>query len=258
MCNCKKSRCLMLYCECFHALKYCNNCNCYDCENRVGNDEVREAVIATIKERTPDAFDSKIKSDETGNKGHLNGCHCKRSACLKKYCECFTMAVPCGIKCRCLKCQNTVSLYQMKNDSAAFTAHMLVSAAAASLEDTGEEYLSSQKSDAGGSVGGAAPQAYLDPEGSRSPLGAHSVHEGGATAATNSPRKRMGLGLAPPSSPGASLLELAGACTEQQKTEDTAIGLLALSPQRNKSAPSSPVRPPGGRASPIPPAPKFI
>jgi hypothetical protein len=255
VCNCKKSRCLKLYCECFHALKYCNNCNCYDCENRVGNDEVREAVIASIKERNPDAFDSKIKSDETGNKGHQNGCHCKRSACLKKYCECFAMAVPCGIKCRCLKCQNTVSLYQLKNDNAAYTAHMLVSAAAASLEDTGEDYLNGQKSGTAGSADGSSiSQAHID-EGNMSPVVTVAVYETGTNAATNSPRKRMGLGLAPPSSPGASLLELAGACTEQQKTEDTAIGLLALSPQRNKSAPSSPVRPSQGL--PIPP-PKFI
>ena len=103
-CNCKKSKCLKLYCECFHALKYCSGCNCYDCENRVGNDEIREAVIAAIKERNPDAFDSKMKSDASGVKRHSNGCHCKRSACLKKYCECFSLAIPCGDKCRCLKC----------------------------------------------------------------------------------------------------------------------------------------------------------
>lgn len=253
-CNCKKSRCLKLYCECFHALKYCNNCNCYDCENRPGNDDVREAVIATIKERNPDAFDSKIKSDETGNKGHLSGCHCKRSACLKKYCECFAMAVPCGIKCRCLKCQNTPSLYQMKDDNAAYTAHMLVSAAAATLEDTGEEYFSSQKSNEMASFGGSSTLAYGENGGDKSPTITLSVNEGVAVS-INSPRKRVGMGLVPPSSPGASLLELAGACSEQQKSEDTAIGLLALSPQRSKSAPPSPERG-GSQDSPLP-APNF-
>ena len=149
-CNCKKSKCLKLYCECFHALKYCSECNCYDCENRPENDEAREAVIAAIKERNPDAFDSKMKSDASGVKQHNNGCHCKRSACLKKYCECFSLAIPCSIKCRCLRCQNTPSLYQLKDTNASFTAAMFVSAAAASLEDTGEDYLK----EAGGGVPG--------------------------------------------------------------------------------------------------------
>jgi deoxyadenosine/deoxycytidine kinase len=32
-CNCKKSRCLKLYCECFNNGEYCKNCNCVDCHN---------------------------------------------------------------------------------------------------------------------------------------------------------------------------------------------------------------------------------
>ena len=32
-CNCKKSRCLKLYCECFSADIYCNGCNCTSCLN---------------------------------------------------------------------------------------------------------------------------------------------------------------------------------------------------------------------------------
>jgi hypothetical protein len=250
-CNCKKSRCLKLYCECFHALKYCQNCNCYDCENRAGNDEVREAVIATIKERNPDAFDSKVKSDESGTKGHMNGCHCKRSACLKKYCECFTMAVPCGIKCRCLKCQNTASLYQLKGGStAAYTAQMLVTAAAASLNDTGEDYL---KYDGNGNVHDGTSSSNQSDSGNRSPVVTIGQDSGSGVTSTMSPMRRSG-GLPPPS-PGSSLLELAGACTEQQSAEDTAQGLLALSPQRSvSSAQTSPYR--NNQAEPLP-QPKF-
>jgi hypothetical protein len=40
------------------------------------------------------------------NKGHMAGCHCKKSRCLKKYCECFEGAVYCGPNCKCLDCQN--------------------------------------------------------------------------------------------------------------------------------------------------------
>ena len=32
-CNCRKSKCLKLYCECFAAGALCNNCNCADCQN---------------------------------------------------------------------------------------------------------------------------------------------------------------------------------------------------------------------------------
>lgn len=32
-CNCKKSRCLKLYCECFAADRYCHGCHCQSCMN---------------------------------------------------------------------------------------------------------------------------------------------------------------------------------------------------------------------------------
>lgn len=32
-CNCKKSKCLKLYCECFAQELYCDGCNCNDCHN---------------------------------------------------------------------------------------------------------------------------------------------------------------------------------------------------------------------------------
>lgn len=32
-CNCKRSQCLKLYCDCFAMLRFCNGCNCTDCKN---------------------------------------------------------------------------------------------------------------------------------------------------------------------------------------------------------------------------------
>lgn len=32
-CNCKRSRCLKLYCECYASGNYCNGCNCVNCLN---------------------------------------------------------------------------------------------------------------------------------------------------------------------------------------------------------------------------------
>eukprot|EP00624_Nannochloropsis_granulata_P006110 evm.model.NODE_44373_length_11135_cov_15.448496.3 len=38
---------------------------------------------------------------------HQKGCHCKRSHCLKKYCECYQAGILCvERKCRCLDCWN--------------------------------------------------------------------------------------------------------------------------------------------------------
>ena len=107
-CNCKKSKCLKLYCDCFRVSKYCDDCNCLDCNNCLEREAERTAAVNSILERNPDAFAPRIKHDaESMTKGHLSGCHCKKSACLKKYCECFSAAVACTEKCRCMDCRNT-------------------------------------------------------------------------------------------------------------------------------------------------------
>jgi len=112
-CNCKKSRCLKLYCDCFRIIKYCDGCNCNDCANTSGYDHVRVQAMNAILERNSGAFKPRVtENPSSSGKGHLNGCHCKKSACLKKYCECFSGSAPCTDKCRCNDCKNLPSIYK--------------------------------------------------------------------------------------------------------------------------------------------------
>ncbi|MBA0632121.1 hypothetical protein Godav_000922 [Gossypium davidsonii] len=121
-CNCKKTKCLKLYCDCFAAGIYCAEpCSCQGCFNRP---EYEETVLETrkqIESRNPLAFAPKIvqpvtefplSNREDGNRKtpssarHKRGCNCKRSMCLKKYCECYQANVGCSIGCRCEGCKN--------------------------------------------------------------------------------------------------------------------------------------------------------
>jgi hypothetical protein len=104
-CNCKNSKCLKLYCDCFAMSRYCEGCNCKDCHNNEAHSAARDDSIRTTLAKNPDAFRAKIVRDSVGSE-HSSGCHCKKSRCLKKYCECFEAAVYCSEKCKCLDCEN--------------------------------------------------------------------------------------------------------------------------------------------------------
>lgn len=104
-CNCKKSKCLKLYCECFQRRQYCSDCNCHECLNTERTEDLRQVAIQGTIERNPQAFTSKFEK-RAGKRSHNAGCNCKKSACLKKYCECFQAAVSCGTNCKCTNCKN--------------------------------------------------------------------------------------------------------------------------------------------------------
>jgi hypothetical protein len=63
-CNCKKSHCLKLYCQCFINKSYCHGCNCLNCFNTKEHEEIRNKTMKVTLQRNPIAFEPKISQVE--------------------------------------------------------------------------------------------------------------------------------------------------------------------------------------------------
>lgn len=105
-CNCEKSKCVKLYCECFRMSGFCSEkCKCKSCLNNSSNSGIREKIVKSTLELNPSAFRTKFKvhSTQTINS---RGCSCRKTECVKSYCECFRAQAGCTRLCKCTRCKN--------------------------------------------------------------------------------------------------------------------------------------------------------
>lgn len=105
-CNCKKSRCLKLYCECFASQEFCAGCNCVDCHNTEEHNEEKKAAMARVNTKNPYGFLRRLPA----LKEQIVGCNCKRSSCQRNYCCCFKKGAKCGSLCKCVSCNNQTEI----------------------------------------------------------------------------------------------------------------------------------------------------
>ena len=111
-CNCPRSRCIKLYCECFQLGNYCSShCKCQKCQNDSLHDGPRgprTLAIQNILSRNPYAFHKdKLLLEKKNSIAAGVNCRCVKSRCLKLYCDCFQSGKLCGESCLCIKCLNT-------------------------------------------------------------------------------------------------------------------------------------------------------
>jgi hypothetical protein len=207
-CNCKKSRCLKLYCECFAAGTYCKDCNCQVCANNAVSEPMRTNAVRSTLERNPHAFKPKVKS---AGDTHTKGCHCKKSLCLKKYCECFQADILCGDLCKCKLCENyegsvrlkeiraskprnrsSPTLKRPRSNKASPAAGVAAASCAASLADFAQ-LLPKKGGTAASPTKGAASPAFIQPGSPASEATSEwSAHSGASAQASEKGTKPFG------------------------------------------------------------------
>ncbi|KAF6001511.1 hypothetical protein F1559_002405 [Cyanidiococcus yangmingshanensis] len=106
-CRCRRSRCLKKYCDCFAAGHFCGpECECENCGNHEENRSEVEQARQSASQRSSTNGDGVVGETSLTDRVSLRGCRCKRTGCLKRYCECFQTGRECTVHCACEGCIN--------------------------------------------------------------------------------------------------------------------------------------------------------
>ncbi|KAG8522549.1 Tesmin [Galemys pyrenaicus] len=96
------------YCDCFASGDFCGGCRCSNCCNNLRHGAERLKAVKACLDRNPEAFQPKTGLGRRGDvrPRHSRGCNCRRSGCLKNYCECYEAKIMCSSICKCIGCKN--------------------------------------------------------------------------------------------------------------------------------------------------------
>lgn len=101
-CRCKKSKCLLMYCDCFLGGQDCSDlCSCLNCRNNAKFKKEKQKAVAKVSKRN-----SSSKKSGNSSTDETVVCNCTRSNCMKNYCDCFKSGRGCSVACRCVVCLN--------------------------------------------------------------------------------------------------------------------------------------------------------
>jgi hypothetical protein len=92
--------------EVHHSLKMINTINAFPPNP---HDQLDLPIDPPKQEPQEDSFAEKCSYVQTPNnsaKKKKVGCTCKKTFCLKMYCECFSSSKKCGEDCACVSCRN--------------------------------------------------------------------------------------------------------------------------------------------------------
>ncbi|CAK72030.1 unnamed protein product (macronuclear) [Paramecium tetraurelia] len=104
-CSCTKTNCLKMYCSCFHNGQTCvESCKCEDCKNTNNNVPQRDKAVEYIKKKAH--RNKKVSQETLFETKDIWGCNCKKTRCLKRYCECYIRQKACTVECNCTHCEN--------------------------------------------------------------------------------------------------------------------------------------------------------
>jgi hypothetical protein len=75
------------------------------------NPNTKQNSTTTTANNNKNETTNRVQSPTEIEKGHREdvehmGCTCKKTRCLKLYCQCFGIKLYCGTNCRCLNCYN--------------------------------------------------------------------------------------------------------------------------------------------------------